>query len=177
MLPRRQRTSATLSLLVPVNGIAWRSDASAVAAALAHSLLGTPSGVVRCVLAHFAKSTRVASLVQLATQLCQMMSHPVHIELRPTTLVLHARWEIPLSALTGRELRLLLLLAWRRGVFAKRTSSRLSGCKYDACFNAAFDVDAALFAFLGTVAVMPCGFLALPLATLLRKNYCSRCCL
>lgn len=167
MLPRRQRASCTLTLNPCLQGVKWQSCPRQTACALGQSLLASPHGVVRCILAHFAKANRAHSLLTFAEQLHAVLRHPLQVEIRPLSIVLHNSWEVPFSALTKREMQLLLLLIYREGVFEERTAHRLRQFKFNDEFEHLFNYFEAIIAVISFVAVLPCGFLALPLATLL----------
>lgn len=170
MLPRAQRAAFFFPLHVERN-VRWSTDPRVIAQSLAQSLLCTSSGIVRTVFGHFGRTQRVLSLDHLSQQLIHLLFHyNVSLTVRSCSIQLHPEWEIPISALTRHEQRLLALLVLRDGQFGTRRLKEVTHCVHDAVFADAYCPRRALHAVLGAIAVLPCGFLVRPLTHLVCLN-------
>ena len=165
MLPRVQRSSCELPLIVQPNATAGTPDRN-IAASLAASMLGSAAGLTRCVVAHFARTRRAHSLNAFAEQLVRLLQQPICVELTGTSFRLHAGWEVPYIALTCNEIKMIAILAARETTFGERSHSIVRRFAFNDVMQLALDYAHGIECVIAFVATLPCGYLAAPLAAL-----------
>jgi hypothetical protein len=175
MLPRIQRSSCELPLTMHPH-VQWAVADRDMAARLAAHVLGTTSGLTRCVISHFARTRRAHSLNEFAEQLVQLLTQPLCVELTSTSLRLHSHWEVPFIALTRHEIQIIAILAARENTFAERTRFMIRQFAYNDVMQQSLDYNRGIECVIAFVATLTCGYLAAPLAALCAAHKDGRWC-